>query len=487
MFERKKIKIKKRISDQKKQKKILLISFSVVALLCCFSFYLFFTTDLIFPKITLKVQHKKIGSTITINYKQKYQSPKLQATYHHQDISKKVSIEGEVNVNEIGDYKITYIVNEGAFQKKRTLVVKVRDLKKPTITLAGGKTSAVCPGEEYREIGYQAYDNLDGNITKKVKVKPVGNRIIYSVKDSSGNYQEIVRNLVYEDKEEPELILSGLSHETLFLGETWEDPGYEVKDNCSKNLKEKVKVHGDVDTKKKGEYEIIYHVRDDAGNENFQKRIVQVIEHGQNGTIYLTFDDGPKYGTTDVILDILKEEGIKATFFVTNNGPDELIVREDQEGHTVGLHTASHNYSYLYSSVENYYQDLYSVFDRVKRLTGKESYIIRFPGGSSNTISRKYQPGIMSILSKDVLNKGFRYYDWNLVSGDAGDFYTADEIYHQVTTHLSKDRVNIVLMHDVKTYTRDALKNIIQYAKENGYVFDQITKETEMLTQKVNN
>ena len=153
----------------------------------------------------------------------------------------------------------------------------------------------------------------------------------------------------------------------------------------------------------------------------------------------------------------------------------------------MALHTASHNYSYIYSSVDNYYSDLYSVRERVKRLTGKDADIIRFPGGSSNTISRKYSEGIMSILTSDVLKRGFRYYDWNLASGDAGEFHTADEVYHYVISHLSKERINVVLMHDIKPYTRDALRRIIQYGKENGYVFNKITSKTEMLTQRVNN
>ena len=146
----------------------------------------------------------------------------------------------------------------------------------------------------------------------------------------------------------------------------------------------------------------------------------------------------------------LKEEGIKATFFVTNSGPDELIKREYDEGHAVGLHTASHNYSIVYNSVDSYFRDLGSVSDRVKRITGVESKIIRFPGGSSNTVSRRYVPGIMSTLTSEVINRGYRYYDWNLSSGDAvgGAPPSSNDIYNNVVSRLSKDRVNMVLMHD---------------------------------------
>ena len=183
----------------------------------------------------------------------------------------------------------------------------------------------------------------------------------------------------------------------------------------------------------------------------------------------------------------MKEEGVQATFFVTGSGPDELIKREYDEGHTVALHTFSHNYGTVYASVNAYFDDLAKVHDRVQRITGYDSRIIRFPGGSSNTISRRYQNGIMSILTKEVIQRGYYYYDWNLSSGDAGEYTDADSIYQNVIAHLSKNRVNMILMHDIKSYTRDALKRIIQYGKENGYHFEKITTQTEMLTQRVNN
>ena len=160
----------------------------------------------------------------------------------------------------------------------------------------------------------------------------------------------------------------------------------------------------------------------------------------------------------------------------------------DDEGHTIALHTASHTYSIVYASVDSYFNDLNIVSERVKNITGVESKIIRFPGGSSNTVSRKYSSGIMSYLTSEVLKRGYRYYDWNVSSGDAaGGSPTASMIYDNVVSNLSKNRVNMVLMHDIKTYTRDALRDIIRYGKENGYVFDKITQNTEMITQRVNN
>ena len=212
------------------------------------------------------------------------------------------------------------------------------------------------------------------------------------------------------------------------------------------------------------------------------------MEPVKKGVIYLTFDDGPRSGTTDIILNILKEKNVKATFFVTSGGPDDLIKRMYDEGHSIGLHTASHDYSVVYGSIDSYFQDLAIVSDRVEKVTGQKSYLIRFPGGSSNTVSKKYTPGIMSYLTKEVLSRGYRYYDWNIDSRDAeGGKFTADEISNFVTSKLSHDKVNMVLMHDVKVTTKDAIGKIIDYGKANGYTFDAITPYTDMVVQRVNN
>ena len=94
----------------------------------------------------------------------------------------------------------------------------------------------------------------------------------------------------------------------------------------------------------------------------------------------------------------------------------------------------------------------------------------------------------MTNLTNEVINRGFKYYDWNISSGDAsGGNHTKEEIASNVINSLRKDRINMVLMHDIKTYTRDALRQIIRYGKDNGYFFDKITMETEMLKQKINN
>ena len=207
-------------------------------------------------------------------------------------------------------------------------------------------------------------------------------------------------------------------------------------------------------------------------------------------TIYLTFDDGPSY-LTEGILDILKEENVPATFFVTTRQIDKysnLIIRMREENHTIGLHTSSHVYSYVYSSLENYFNDLNIVRTKVFDITGIKSRIIRLPGGSSNTVSKKYSPGIVTQITNKLTENDFYYYDWNIDSQDASGTLSKESIYQNVVNKIHSG-TNIVLMHDSssKATTTEALRDIIKYAKANGYTFAKITKSTPAIHHHINN
>lgn len=452
----------------------------VILLSVIFTSY-FITTRYLTPTITLDGDNP-----YTIDYKEKFKEPGYFGIYNKKDITKNIKVSGKVNSKKLGDYKITYKVKKSGFKKQVVRIVKVRDITKPKIILPLKGDIYVCPSKKYKP-SYKAIDNYDGDITKRVNVITSSNSVRFSVIDKAGNYRVLTKKIIYKDDESPSLTLNGEDYLNVYLNEEYKEPGYQAKDNCDGDISDKVVTEGSVDTNIPGTYTIKYKVSDNSGNSISKERKVNVIKKNANGTIYLTFDDGPRMGTTNVILDILKEENVKATFFVTMRGEDELIKREYDEGHTVALHSASHDYSYIYSSVDNYFNDLKTVHDRVFNITGYDSRIIRFPGGSSNTISRKYQNGIMSYLTKEVLNRSYRYFDWNINSGDAGETTDSHEVVKFVTTKLSHDKVNVVLMHDIKSYTRDALKEIIEYGKNNGYTFDKLDEHNEMITQKVNN
>ena len=467
-----------KLKEKKKVKKTGLfiiggvLVFLLVSLFCVYNFILL-------PKIDLKGKR-----VVVLNYKDKYVEKGYSASRLGSNLDDDVKVKGKVNEKKLGTYEITYEVGSGIFKRKVVRKVEVKDTTKPKLEI-NNDDIYICPGADFVPDKVKATDNYDGDLTKKVKsvINKDKTEVTYIVKDSSGNEKKVVKKIIYKDKEGPEITLEGNEEMYVTVGGSFKDPGASAKDNCDGDLSKEIKVSGSVDTSKNGENTITYTVKDKAGNESKKTRKVVVT----SGVIYLTFDDGPQDGTTNVILDILKEEGVKATFFVTNKGPDSLIKREYDEGHTVALHTASHDYSIVYASEESYFNDLYSVQDRVKRITGYESKIIRFPGGASNTVSRKYSAGIMSRLTKEVVNRGFKYYDWNISSGDAGSTTQASGVYSNVVNSLSRNRPNMVLMHDIKPYTRDAVRDIIRYGKENGYTFERITMDTEMITQRVNN
>lgn len=449
--------------------------------LLLFFFFVFFLHVVMVPEIALVG-----GENIVLEYQDSYQEFGYRATHLGKDVTEDVLVVGKVNSKKLGKYSISYQVGEGIFSKKIVRKIEVVDSKKPKIHM-DSKDIYVCPGKKYQLEPVQADDNYDGDLTSKVHGSIHGNQVVYSVKDSSGNESKVTKKLLYEDHEKPVVTLKGDSVVELCTNDVYKDPGYQAIDNCDQDLTKQVEVLGSVDTSLVGDYDISYKVSDQAGNEGIANRKVRVSHHDTNGVVYLTFDDGPKEGTTDVILDILKEEGVEATFFVTNSGPDALIEREYLEGHTVGLHTSSHNYATVYASDDAYFDDLNQVSDRVLRITGEKSMVIRFPGGSSNTVSRRYSSGIMSRLTREVVHQGYRYYDWNISSGDAGETTDPNEVYSNVVHSLRKDRVNMVLMHDIKPYTRDALRRIIRYCKENGYPIKKITGCTTLVQQRVNN
>lgn len=465
---------------EKEPKKYNYVVWGIIIVLIFVAYFIY--QFLLLPQINLNGKKK-----VVLNYKDKYVESGYKASFMGNDITDDVKVSGKVNTKKIGIYKITYKVKVNGFSKKVVRKVEIKDDKSPKIDITDD-TMFVCPGSDVKIGKVKVIDNYDGDISKKLKVDIKKEKVIYKVKDSSGNKKKIVKPVKFMDIEKPVIKLKEGKEVSSYLNEEYIDAGYEVSDNCDNKLNKKVTIDGKVNINKLGTYVLTYYVVDNSGNVGKIQRKVNVIKKDEKGVVYLTFDDGPKEGVTNVILDILKEEGIKATFFVTSRGPDELIKRAYDEGHTIALHTSSHDYSRVYSSVDNYFKDLQEVSDRVERITGKKSKIIRFPGGSSNTISRRYSNGIMSTLTKEVIDRGYKYYDWNISSGDAEiGTESAAEVRDNVINNLSKDRVNMVLLHDIKEYTRDSLREIIKYGKDNGYTFDKITMKSNMITQRVNN
>lgn len=182
--------------------------------------------------------------------------------------------------------------------------------------------------------------------------------------------------------------------------------------------------------------------------------------------VYLTFDDGPS-SNTDRILDILDEYGVKATFFVVGKeGYTEEYQRIVEEGHTLGMHSYSHKYREIYESLDAYRTDLEKLHSFLYEVTGEDCNIVRFPGGSSNTISKVDMKELIGYLAQE----GITYFDWNVSSGDASSNYiSASKIAENVLNNVWKYDSVVILMHDsaAKDTTVEALPMIIEKILES--------------------
>lgn len=202
-------------------------------------------------------------------------------------------------------------------------------------------------------------------------------------------------------------------------------------------------------------------------------------------TVYLTFDDGPSKHTPR-LLDILAKYGVKATFFVTGYGDPDYLTREHDEGHSVAVHSFSHDMYKIYRSEEAYFEDLDKMNGIIKEKTGEYSYLVRFPGGSSNTVS-KYNPGIMTRLAKALEERGYVYFDWNASGQDAVTDPDGDVIFDNVVTSCKGKKDCVVLLHDSKGETVDVVERIINWGLERGYVFKRLTKDSPAVHHRISN
>ena len=206
-------------------------------------------------------------------------------------------------------------------------------------------------------------------------------------------------------------------------------------------------------------------------------------------SVYLTFDDGPS-AETNRILDILKEYNVKATFFVigkTDENSVKAYQRIVEEGHTLGMHSYSHQYAQVYASREAFEDDLTSLQDYLFSITGMESTFYRFPGGSSNKVSKIPMSDLIQCLEE----RNITYFDWNVSSGDAsGTQLSSQTIINNVMSGINGTLKNyVVLFHDsaAKKTTVDALPEILEQlqAMEHTQILP-ITGDTDPVQHRIN-
>ena len=412
------------------------------------------------------------------------------------DLTSEITLEGRVDPSKVGIYILTYQVscweNGKEYTASQQRTVRVVDTQAPVITLVEDPDGFTYPGQEYVEEGFSATDNCDGDLTHLVERTVENGVVTYRVRDSAGNETVVQRKIRYADLEAPVITLEGESVITIAIGAGFEEPGFTARDAYDGDLTARVEVVGSVQKYLAATYTLRYSVSDAAGNVATVERTVVVEPFSRVETvkpegkvIYLTFDDGPgRY--TKRLLEILDKYDVKATFFVVNTSHISTIQQIVEQGHAIGIHSYCHDYKEIYADEEAFFADLLQMQQRIYDYTGVETTLFRFPGGGSNTVSN-FNPGIMTRLAKAVQDMGFQYFDWNVDSDDAGRAKDAATVAANVIKGCSNHRISIVLQHDIKSYSVEAVEAIIQWGLENGYVFLPLDPTSPTMHHGINN
>ena len=200
------------------------------------------------------------------------------------------------------------------------------------------------------------------------------------------------------------------------------------------------------------------------------------LDESKEKVVYLTFDDGPGGQVTKDVLDTLKKEDVKATFFIIGSqikGQENLLLRIKEEGHSIGLHSFTHDRNKLYCNNDGFLSEMLKVQESIYNVTGEKYNILRFPFGCNNQ-SYKLTKSLVDTLH----NNNFKIYDWTTDSGDGLNYKSAPENIIKKSC-INEDKV-IILMHCgfINKNSAKALPSIIKYYKDRGYVFKTIDENT---------
>ena len=396
------------------------------------------------------------------------------------------------DTHTLGRYVITYTASFLGRSHSAERIIDVIDSTAPEISLTADSAYEADWLEGYVEEGYSAFDLCDGDLTDKVEIKRGDGFVEYSVSDSSGNKSTVRREIDYR-KNLPTITLSG-GDLVISPRPFYSEPGFTALDGQGADCSAQLTVEGNVDSRKAGEYTISYVLANLCGDTVRVSRNVTVLCEScpeictpEEKTIYLTFDDGPG-PYTDMLLDLLDAYDVKASFFVTGNGGryNTCIKRAYEAGHSIGVHSYGHNYGYIYSSEENFYTDFNAAQQLIYDQTGSYTQLYRFPGGSSNTVSR-FNYGIMSRLSTELEDMGYRYFDWNVDSGDASYARNSAAVAANIINGCARRHCSVVLQHDIKLHSVYAVESVIQWGLENGYSFKALELSSPSAHQGIAN
>ena len=400
---------------------------------------------------------------------------------------------GEVDTQKLGTYELTYTVEYRLRSYSTTRIVHVVDMTPPVITLSYREDYRPSWFTGYLEEGYSAWDDCDGDMTFAVERRVLEDGVEYRATDAAGNETVVVRPIEFS-RGIPRIRLNGGEKQELSAQMYYEDPGFTATDDYGDDLSEYVQVEGEVIPYVPGTYELRYFMTNEQGESISALRTVEVsaVElpetvMPEGKVIYLTFDDGPG-SYTGRLLDILAKYDVKATFFVTAERAkyEDMVGRAFREGHSIGVHSASHNYYQIYASEQAFFEDFNRAEEMIERQTGQRTRLFRFPGGSSNTVS-SFNPGIMSRLTTVMRDMGYQYFDWNVTSGDAGETTRTTVVRENIIDGCSEQDVSVVLQHDIKDFSVAAVEYVIKWGKSHGYTFLPMDMSSPPMHHRLNN
>lgn len=209
-------------------------------------------------------------------------------------------------------------------------------------------------------------------------------------------------------------------------------------------------------------------------SDGFKDKISNLI-NGKEKIAYLTFDDGPNVSVTPKILDILKAEDVKATFFVIGKHVEEhpqIVKRAYEEGHYIANHGYDHNNTILYKSEESFIEEIKKTDRAIGKAIGKDdycAYVFRFPNGYMSPLNKSEKKNAVIWLSK--IN--YTYIDWNSLNNDSMKKYTKEQLLDNLKKSSKNKDTLVILMHDTKDVSDSStvLEDSIDYLKSQGYVF----------------
>ena len=401
---------------------------------------------------------------------------------------------GEVDTGRLGSYVLRYVTHFAFSEYAAERRVNVVDTTPPVIELKHIEGYEPTWMTGYAEEGYTAYDACDGDLTGRVLREPTEDGVRYTVSDASGNTTSVERLLPKINYEPPVITLLGGEALTVEAGLQFTDPGCTAVDNLGNDWTDYVVVDGEVVPWLAGTYELYYTITSERGEDVTAVRTVTVTPAElpeavvpKEKTIYLTFDDGPG-PYTEELLSILDRYKVKATFFVTAQEPEyfDLIGKAFRAGHSIGVHTSTHDYDRIYSSEQAFFEDFFNMEEIIREQTGEYTRLFRFPGGSSNTVSR-INEGIMTRLTQAMTDMGYQYFDWNVVSGDAGETKKTKKIIENIEEGCKEHTVSVILQHDIKDYSVAAVEPVIQWGLANGYTFRALQLDSPSMHHSLNN